>query len=460
MKRSIDQTEGAGDTGNLPAKRAATSTKQAAASTKKASASKKNTSSGKTGAAAVPTSESLAAPNGKCHSIPLGPNGELFIPRILPEECFKAIDKMLLPPRWVSGIDATPDRELTLSDRKWWEENSLWLEANKKSIGLKDKHWKMRDEAYAKGQPLSENDANLQDEFICIHPIEEQKDSDDEDEEDEDEDNNAKNRDKEKEAKDKWEAMHKIVGKFASLHPDHKWVSSLRGYERKQWWLQEILKRDQDDYSLHIYNDFSWYGTIEVLENLFTNFEKVIKRKSHTPLQLWQELEGLALVLSSGLVHMEMCDDADRVGRILELFGFMTAAVIDSLRKNDLFTKDSKIPNISIMLALLIKYAWNIGSDFDGWEDEISWVFHVVQEAETADITLGGPSGFDEVLTEIKDKASEQTAASRSKWTKSTFIKKFGSYGSRGGDQYVIAKMPASVRKKHSYGGGGGGLMF
>ncbi|KAL7940724.1 hypothetical protein V8C42DRAFT_336790 [Trichoderma barbatum] len=91
MKRSINQTDGAGDARKPPAKRAATSTKKAA--TSKRALSNKNTET-----TTVTPSESLIAPIGKCHSVPLGPNGEFFIPQVLPRECVKATDKMLLPP--------------------------------------------------------------------------------------------------------------------------------------------------------------------------------------------------------------------------------------------------------------------------------------------------------------------------------------------------------------------------
>lgn len=76
------------------------------------------------------------------------------------------------------------------------------------------------------------------------------------------------------------------------------------------------------------------------------------------------------------------------------------------------------------MLALLVKYTWTMASDSDCWEDNITWVFYVVEQAEAADINLSGPAEFAEILMEIKDKASKQTAASRPKWTSGTFTKK------------------------------------
>nr|WNZ75385.1 hypothetical protein [Trichoderma harzianum] len=443
MKRSrAAYTYDVGDARKPPAKRAATSTKKAspstkkaaAISTKKASATKETSSSGtaQATAAAAPPSQSSDDPFGKRYNISLGPNGELMIPR-------------------------------------WWETNGLWLESNKKALGLNAKQWKMREEAFKDDSPLEGYDANTLEEFIYGEEDEdedEDKDKDNEDgEEDVDDDDevrgsgnkesSADKKGKSKEADTEREALRKRLGKLASRHPEHLWVITLGGYERFRWWSQEICKRNQDDYSMYIYNDFSWYGVIEVLENMFVQFERVLKSKNHEPLDVWREIEGLAWLLNSGNAEFEMCDDGERCQLILELFGSMIIAAIDELQKRGLFTKDSKFPNIPIVLSLLIKYAWMMGRGDYGFDDNIDWVFYVVQQAEAADITLGGPSGFAKILEEIKAEASQRTAASLSKVKKSTFINKFKSYGSRGGEQYVIAKMPAAQRKKHTLGSGG-----
>lgn len=102
----------------------------------------------------------------------------------------------------------------------------------------------------------------------------------------------------------------------------------------------------------------------------------------------------------------------------------MIIAAIDELQKKGLFTKDSKFPNIPIILSLLIEYAWTMGRGDYGFDENIDWVFYVVQQAEAADITLGGPSGFEKILEVIEAETSEHTAASLSKVKKSTFINK------------------------------------
>lgn len=118
-----------------------------------------------------------------------------------------------------------------------------------------------------------------------------------------------------------------------------------------------------------------------------------------------------------------MCDDADRCGKILELVGYMTITVIGSLQKNNLFAKDSQIPNIGIMLALVLSYAHSMGTDY-GWEDQVGWTPYVVKQATIAQITLAGPKRFDETLEGINELGAGKTAASQAKWSKGTFPSK------------------------------------
>jgi hypothetical protein len=42
----------------------------------------------------------------------------------------------------------------------------------------------------------------------------------------------------------------------------------MRGIDRCDWWQQEALKRNQDEFDMHIYNDFTGYGMHELMENI------------------------------------------------------------------------------------------------------------------------------------------------------------------------------------------------
>ena len=63
-------------------------------------------------------------------------------------------------------------------------------------------------------------------------------------------------------------------GKPAAKSPGYAWVFTKAGYDQYLHWIDEQGKRDQDDFHMHIYSDFSGYGIVEVMENqvwLFLN---------------------------------------------------------------------------------------------------------------------------------------------------------------------------------------------
>ena len=201
--------------------------------------------------------------------------------RIMPAEAAPSLHKMLIPPFWIMAIDATPDRDATLGNREWWAAHDLWLQANKKALKMKVAAWKRREVELAKPWEPKPDEGNDDWDFVCLHAHrgshEEDSEPEDEygDEESEDGDTQAKDnsaKDKDDGAKDKRkehdEHNHGPVGKLASLHPDHVPVATMRGRDHADWWLLETLKRDPDEFSMHVYNDFAYYGAMEVLEKI------------------------------------------------------------------------------------------------------------------------------------------------------------------------------------------------
>lgn len=153
---------------------------------------------------------------------------------------------MPIPFSWIGGVDASPGREMTTGDREWWESHGPWLEKNKKAMKLKDADWKLRDEVMAKEVPRKEDEGYEVFDFICM-----------------------------RKPRGPWEdpepeppAGMNPVGKLASCFPDHKWVVSLLGQDRSQWWMLEGMKRDPDEFGMHIYKHYGNYGKFEVMENI------------------------------------------------------------------------------------------------------------------------------------------------------------------------------------------------
>ncbi|KAF7548739.1 hypothetical protein G7Z17_g6860 [Cylindrodendrum hubeiense] len=400
---------------------------------------------------------SSAVPTTNAPRISRGPNGEAFIPHIIPRECVDTIKKIGVPFSWISYVDATPGREMTLGDRVWWETHGPWLEKNKTALKLKAADWKKKDETMSKDVPRKEDEGNEDFDFICYPLPRDSEDDEDEEEDEEEEENDEAGGNKDAGSKDK----NNPVGKLASLHPDHPWVFSMLGQDRSRWWILEAMKRDQDEFGMHIYNDFSSYGKLEVLENIFLHFSAVCKRKASYQ-ELWPEVEGLALVLRSDVSDFVMCDDGEKCGSMIKMVGHLVMTTLKSLKDQKVLTADSAIPNIGLVLAIFVQWAWQLAKDFS-WEEESSWVHPVVEMAEKAQITLAGPPGFEENLEEIKDNADEgqkHAKVWKATWTAAcaAFRRKHGtsltptSQQTLGGSNYDITKFSAAQRKQHSLG--------
>ena len=56
--------------------------------------------------------------------------------------------------------------------------------------------------------------------------------------------------------------------KLADGHPEYNWIATKTGFELLLKWMDELSKRDQDNFGMYIYNDFTGYGTMEVMENM------------------------------------------------------------------------------------------------------------------------------------------------------------------------------------------------
>lgn len=231
-----------------------------------------------------------------------GPKGEPFLPQVMPRECADVIKDIPMPGSWVNAIDAIPDRSMTLNSREWWEDHGPWLETHKKKLKLSAADWKKKDEALKKdAEPVPDDEGNDDWDFVChfkpnlerrrdeFDEEEEEGDDDEEDDEDDDEDDEEDDDEEDGEVgkgkgkgKAKDDGNKKPYGKLASLHPEWPWFFTELGRDRARWWTQEAMKRDQDSFGLHYYNDFTWYGALEVIENIVSLFTRLLHRSAKT----------------------------------------------------------------------------------------------------------------------------------------------------------------------------------
>ncbi|KAF4981770.1 hypothetical protein FZEAL_2492 [Fusarium zealandicum] len=386
--------------------------------------------------------------------IPRGPKGEYFMPQFMPCECADQIGKIPMPSRWVAVIDATPGREMTLTSREWWEDHEPWLKAHKARLKLKAADWNKKEEAMKKDSSVPEDEGADDWDFVCrMRPKSERsyEKDDDEDDEEDSEDDEAEGEDK----------GPKPYSKFASLHPEWPWFFTMKGEDRGKWWVQEALKRDQDDFDMHFYNDFTWYGALEVIENIFAQFSDVLKSKA-TYRDIWPEVEGLALALRSNNLEFAMCDDSERCAKVIELVGYLAITVIDALKKENVFTPDSDIRNLGLVLCLLMRWGWEQHTSYDFEDENSSWVYKIIDMADEAGVKLVGPPKFDEELDQMRSQRAEK-ATKMNRWNSVNWTNKLKSYAPKtrlGGHRYDITKMSVAERKQYFVGGGGGFRML
>ncbi|KAJ4328667.1 hypothetical protein N0V84_000858 [Fusarium piperis] len=404
-----------------------------------------------------------------------GPKGEIFLPEIMPRECADVIKDIPMPGGWVRAIDATPDRCMTLNSREWWEEYAPWLEQHKKKLKLSAADWKKKDAALKKDPKLVPDDEGNDDwDFICCFKPnmearrdeyegeedseddeedddeeEEEEDDDDEEEEDDDE-GNGKGKGKGKD-KGKKDANKKPIDKLASLHPEWPWVFTVLGRDRLRWWIQEATKRDQDSFGLHYYNDFTWFGALEVVETMISTFNDVFKPNA-TYRDYWPEVEGLVLGLYSTFLDFE----SENLSHPFNV----PMLTMDSVRgwstlrqghrtdrlhghrsygtpQEGVFKPDSEIRNLGLVLAMFIQ--WVHGELPYGFDEELcSWAYKLLDMADEAGIDLDGPARYGKVIKNIIDER-DRTAKGMKKWNNVNWATK-----------------SAAERKRHTLDAGGG----
>jgi len=59
-----------------------------------------------------------------------------------------------------------------------------------------------------------------------------------------------------------------VCNKPATEFPDHIWILTRAGFKLLVQWREQQVKRNQHNFGIQFYNDFTGYGTREVMENM------------------------------------------------------------------------------------------------------------------------------------------------------------------------------------------------
>lgn len=203
----------------------------------------------------------------------------------------------------------------------------------------------------------------------------------------------------------------------ADSHPQYDWVMTKRGFELALHWMAEREKRTQDNFELHVFNDFNGYGTQEVLENMLVAFDEVMNPPIAATgpldmvLRLWAQVEGMSLFLNDDLMEYNMLDDSASVARFAEMVGVAILATIELLIARGLFAKKSNIRNIGLILCRFIEFGQT--QDDASSMNEDGWVNRIVQVADKHAVAIEGTPDIEKTLESIRADLEDEEPSSK-----------------------------------------------
>jgi hypothetical protein len=170
--------------------------------------------------------------------------------------------------------------------------------------------------------------------------------------------------------------------------------------------LWELSKRDQDNFDMHFYTDFSGYGYQEVIENRFMEFNSIMnKRGGPNAIDLWIQLSSFAQLVANDVPGWwGLHDDGPLWMSTVGLIGIATLTTLDALERAGLLRKDSPVKDIQLILALLGDFFYPLGYNIteevpcviEDDEEEACWPYIMVQYAKRNGIDIGGIPGIKE----------------------------------------------------------------
>ncbi|KAK0617542.1 hypothetical protein B0T14DRAFT_569032 [Immersiella caudata] len=122
-----------------------------------------------------------------------------------------------------------------------------------------------------------------------------------------------------------------LCEKPAAAKPDHIWKYTAAGKYKRYTMRVVADMRDPDLWRLSTFNDNACWGTVEVIQNYFLDFEEV-----------------------AGRDYKEQIDDVDTLKDTIHLMGRLFRCMLARLERERLLSKDSEILNLGLIMALFI----------------------------------------------------------------------------------------------------------
>ncbi|KAI1761581.1 hypothetical protein GGR53DRAFT_20930 [Hypoxylon sp. FL1150] len=293
---------------------------------------------------------------------------------------------------------------------------------------------------------------------------------DDDDDDDDDDDGDEDEEEEEEEEEEGCGKKHCVCLKPVAENPEHPWLVSQAGYRKYSTQRIHIDLRDPDGFEMYTFNDHAAYGCIEVIQNLFLDYDEDAHRGWR---EQWAICEGLGLFLFSPMSGiMTMVDDGELAEQTLRLAGRMFLNMLAQLDSQHLVGDATEVKNLGTMMAIYMKLPSDMhpygllehsGKKTKKFAPEC-FDDAILSYANQRGVTLQGPDDIDELTAKLDGDVELPKKGAKDPWgwkaalTKykkkydglmSFMAKKKGS--GIGGDALDVTTWTSAERKAASY---------
>ncbi|CAI7604323.1 unnamed protein product [Penicillium discolor] len=281
--------------------------------------------------------------------------------------------------------------------------------------------------------------------YICLgrapwNPKHNKDESEDEDEEDEESIEQKK--------KDDAEADDTTTLEPASEHPGEKWIFTNAGMAKWIALKESTIVRDPDIFGMYICNDFFGYAIMELVENLFVDFDEAA---GDWKMQ-WAICEATVLYFQTDdIMPMVGCEDGPTVKLMFIGSATMFLAMLATLERNGLFNLDSEVKNVGAIMGLFIRFMVEVSAYGIRWDRQYA---DIEAYAVKHGITIHGSNHprYEKPPVETVE-LPEATANSNDPWGWKKTLANLteNTRGRMGGDSRDITSWTSAERKKVAF---------
>ncbi|KAH8899071.1 hypothetical protein GQ53DRAFT_742176 [Thozetella sp. PMI_491] len=158
----------------------------------------------------------------------------------------------------------------------------------------------------------------------------------------------------------------------ASQHLGHEWILSYAGYYRFGCQRCHAETRSPENFHMHTFNGHESYGAMEVVQNLFLDFDEARRAKNCS--EQWAIVEATAMFLLSDWGGcIATVDDGEKLKATAAQVARMVLATFATLEQAGLLKPDSEVRNVGLVMAMYLKLAYLLRRQSALEPSKLSW---------------------------------------------------------------------------------------